>query len=100
MASLYESLRSKLMNLGAFSLSLAVKDLDASLAFYKKLGFEPLADMSEQGWAILKNGEHVIGLFGKYIDGPIGFLGYGKTWCAIGNDFDSTGISDCLSAIL
>ncbi len=56
------------MNLGAFSLSLAVKDLDASLAFYKKLGFEPLADMSEQGWAILKNGDHVIGLFGKYID--------------------------------
>ncbi len=51
------------MNLGAFSISLAVKDIQASIAFYGKLGFERFAGEPEQGWIILKNGEHVIGLF-------------------------------------
>ncbi|KFZ29453.1 glyoxalase [Pseudidiomarina atlantica] len=74
------------MNLGAFSMSLAVKDLTASLAFYKKLGFEPLADMSEQGWAILKNGDHVIGLFGKYIDENI--LTFNPGWDQSGKNVE------------
>jgi lactoylglutathione lyase len=51
------------MQLGAFSISLAVKDLAASRDFYGKLGFEPMCDFPDQGWAILRNGEHVIGLF-------------------------------------
>jgi lactoylglutathione lyase len=51
------------MDLGAFSVSLAVKDLEASRAFYEKLGFEPFHGDASQGWLILKNGEHVIGLF-------------------------------------
>ena len=51
------------MQLGAFSISLAVKDLAASRAFYAKLGFEPLCDFGGEGWAILRNGDHVIGLF-------------------------------------
>jgi len=51
------------MNLGAFSLSLNVKDIEASKAFYEKLGFESLGGDCGQGWTILKNGEHVIGLF-------------------------------------
>jgi lactoylglutathione lyase len=51
------------MDLGAFSVSLAVKDLEASRAFYDKLGFEPFHGDASQGWLILKNGEHVIGLF-------------------------------------
>ena len=51
------------MNLGAFSVSLAVKDIKASTEFYEKLGFEPLGGAPEDGWLILKNGEHVIGLF-------------------------------------
>ena len=51
------------MQLGAFSVSLAVKDLAASRAFYEKLGFAALMDSSAQGWLILKNGEVVIGLF-------------------------------------
>ncbi|MGQ4277604.1 VOC family protein [Pseudidiomarina sp. E22-M8] len=59
------------MNLGAFSVSLAVKDIKASLEFYKKLGFEPLVDLTEQGWAIVKNGDHVIGLFQGMIDETI-----------------------------
>ena len=51
------------MNLGAFSVSLAVKDLAASKAFYEKFGFTVFGGDASQNWLILKNGEHVIGLF-------------------------------------
>ena len=51
------------MKLGAFSISLAVADLEASRAFYEKLGFEVFAGDASQNWLILKNGDHVIGLF-------------------------------------
>ena len=51
------------MDLGAFSISLAVKDLEASQAFYEKLGFKAFAGDASQHWLILKNGDHVIGLF-------------------------------------
>lgn len=51
------------MELGAFSVSLAVKDLEASRAFYEKFGFKPFAGEPTQNWLILKNGDHVIGLF-------------------------------------
>jgi lactoylglutathione lyase len=51
------------MELGAFSISLAVKDLDASREFYEKFGFEVFAGDRSRNWLIVKNGEHVIGLF-------------------------------------
>jgi catechol 2,3-dioxygenase-like lactoylglutathione lyase family enzyme len=51
------------MDLGAFSVSLAVKDLAASRAFYEKFGFAPFAGDAAQGWLIMKNGDHAIGLF-------------------------------------
>jgi lactoylglutathione lyase len=51
------------MNLGAFSISLAVRDLAASRAFYEALGFTPLHVPASGGWAIMKSGEHLIGLF-------------------------------------
>ena len=51
------------MELGAFSVSLAVKDLQASRAFYEKLGFSAMGGDAAQGWLILKNGSTVIGLF-------------------------------------
>lgn len=51
------------MQLGAFSISLTVKDIKASKAFYEKLGFTPLGGDMAQHWIILKNGPHVIGLF-------------------------------------
>lgn len=51
------------MDLGAFSISLAVKDIKASKAFYAKLGFEVFAGDISQNWLILKNGDHAIGLF-------------------------------------
>lgn len=51
------------MQLGAFSVSLAVKDLEASRDFYAKLGFTPFVGDASQGWLILKNDACVIGLF-------------------------------------
>ena len=51
------------MRLGAFSVSLAVKDLGASRAFYEKFGFKAFAGNAAHNWLILKNGECVIGLF-------------------------------------
>lgn len=51
------------MNLGAFSVSLAVRDIEASRSFYEKLGFTTMGGDASQNWLILKNGSHVIGLF-------------------------------------
>ena len=51
------------MELGAFSISLAVKDIEASKLFYAKLGFTIMGGNQAQNWLILKNGDHVIGLF-------------------------------------
>ncbi|MDC0737268.1 VOC family protein [Cognatishimia sp. SS12] len=59
------------MSLGAFSISLSVKDLATSVAFYKTLGFKSHHDMSEHGFAILKNGEAVIGLFEGMFEGNL-----------------------------
>ena len=51
------------MELGNFSVSLAVKDIEASKQFYQKLGFKVFGGDQSQNWLILKNGNHVIGLF-------------------------------------
>lgn len=51
------------MDLGEFSLSLTVKDLAVSKAFYEKLGFEQKGGKEEEGWVILHNGKYAIGLF-------------------------------------
>jgi len=51
------------MDLGNFSLSLAVSDLAASKAFYEKLGFTPTMGDADQGWLILQNGAATVGLF-------------------------------------
>lgn len=51
------------MQLGAFSISLAVKDIQASKTFYQKFGFKPFAGDASQNWLILKNGDLAIGLF-------------------------------------
>jgi lactoylglutathione lyase len=51
------------MELGAFSVSLTVKDIEASRAFYETLGFTAFGGNAAQGWLILKNGPCVIGLF-------------------------------------
>ncbi|MBU2601372.1 MAG: VOC family protein [Actinobacteria bacterium] len=51
------------MELGAFSVSLAVKDLGASKDFYEKLGFEVFAGDASRHWLMMKNGDAVIGFF-------------------------------------
>lgn len=51
------------MTLGAFSISLAVKDIHRSKAFYEALGFQPMGGDIEQKWLILKNGQAIVGLF-------------------------------------
>lgn len=51
------------MELGTFSISLSVKDIEASKLFYEKLGFTVFGGDQSQNWIIMKNGDHVIGLF-------------------------------------
>jgi len=51
------------MKLGTFSISLAVKNLQASKTFYEKLGFTVFGGEASENWLIMKNGEHTIGLF-------------------------------------
>jgi len=74
------------MNLGAFSISLTVKDLERSIAFYQKLGFTSLGGEPAQGWAILKNGEHVIGLFQGMFEKNI--LTFNPGWDQAANTVD------------
>ena len=51
------------MQLGNFSISLAVKDIEASKTFYEKLGFTVFGGDQSQNWLIMKNGDTNIGLF-------------------------------------
>ncbi len=60
-----------MMELGAFSVSLAVKDLGVSKTFYEKLGFEAMAGDQNHGYLIMKNGDHLIGLFQGMFEGNI-----------------------------
>jgi lactoylglutathione lyase len=59
------------MKLGAFSVSLAVKDIAASRAFYEKFGFTVFGGDQSQNWLILKNEETIIGLFQGMFEGNI-----------------------------
>ncbi len=56
------------MELGAFSISLTVKNLEASRKFYEKFGFQARGGDPSQNWLVLKNGDHVIGLFQGMFD--------------------------------
>ena len=51
------------MELGAFTISLTVKDIEDSRVFYEKFGFKVFGGDVSQNWLILKNGDHAIGLF-------------------------------------
>ena len=59
------------LDLGAFSVSLSVKDLEASRTFYESLGFESFGGNAEHGYLILKNGDQIIGLFQGMFEGNI-----------------------------
>lgn len=57
------------MELGAFSVSLSVKDIHKALEFYQKLGFTHKGGNIDQNWVVLKNGSAVIGLFQGMFEG-------------------------------
>jgi catechol 2,3-dioxygenase-like lactoylglutathione lyase family enzyme len=62
------------MNLGAFSISLSVKDLTVSRAFYETLGFTTFGGTAEHGYLIMKNGDHLVGIFqGMFEDNLLTF---------------------------
>ena len=75
------------MDLGAFSVSLAVKDLTASKDFYEKLGFESGGGDPTQNWVILRNGNHVLGLFQDMFKENI--LTFNPGWGQTGNELES-----------
>jgi len=74
------------MNLGTFSISLAVRDLDASHAFYAALGFAPVGGAASDGWMILKNGACTLGLFQGMFERNM--LTFNPGWDADGRPVD------------
>lgn len=74
------------MGSGAFSISLAVKDIRASKEFYEKLGFSALMGEAEQNWLIMKNGDAVIGLFQGMFDRNI--MTFNPGWDQDAKDVD------------
>ena len=75
------------MELGAFSVSLAVKNLEASKVFYEKLGFQVFAGDAAQNWLIMKNSDHIIGLFQGMFEKNI--LTFNPGWDQNANKLDS-----------
>jgi catechol 2,3-dioxygenase-like lactoylglutathione lyase family enzyme len=74
------------MNLGQFSISLAVKDLGASRAFYEKLGFTVFGGNAEHHYLIMKQGPTLIGLFQGMFEKNI--LTFNPGWDADAKDVD------------
>ena len=74
------------MKLGAFSVSLAVKDIETSRDFYEKFGFEIVGGDQSQNWLILRNGTCTIGLFQGMFEGNI--LTFNPGWDAMAQPLD------------
>ena len=75
------------MELGAFSISLAVKDIEASRVFYEKFGFAVVGGDPSQNWQILRNGHHTIGLFQGMFEKNI--LTFNPGWDRKGEPLDT-----------
>ncbi|TDL32472.1 VOC family protein [Jeotgalibacillus sp. S-D1] len=75
------------MNLGAFSVSLTVKDISKSKSFYENLGFEVLGGDMNQHWLIMKNKDCVIGLFQGMFEKNI--LTFNPGWNQSAEELDS-----------
>ena len=75
------------MKLGAFSVSLSVKDIEASKQFYEKFGFTAMGGDQANGWLILKNDHIIIGLFQGMFEGNI--LTFNPGWDQDANTLDS-----------
>jgi catechol 2,3-dioxygenase-like lactoylglutathione lyase family enzyme len=74
------------MKLGAFSVSLSVKDIHKSKAFYEKLGFEVFGGDITQNYLIMKNGDALVGLFQGMFEGNI--LTFNPGWDQDANHVD------------
>lgn len=75
------------MELGNFSLSLSVKDIEASRAFYEKLGFKIFGGDAGQGWLIMKSPSCIIGLFQGMFEKNT--LTFNPGWDAEGNKLEN-----------
>ena len=75
------------MQLGAFSMSLSVKDLGKSVAFYQSLGFTQIAGALDENWAMMRNGETAIGLFHGMFEGNM--LTFNPGWSAEEEEIES-----------
>jgi len=75
------------MELGAFSISLNVKDIEVSKSFYEKLGFQVFGGDMAQNWLILRNGDHTIGLFQGMFEKNM--LTFNPGWDKNGNTLDA-----------
>ena len=86
------------MELGAFSVSLAVKDIEKSKQFYEKLGFEIVGGDQSQNWLIMRCAGHTIGLFQGMFEKNI--LTFNPGWDKNANNLDSfTDIREILKTI-
>ncbi len=86
------------MKLGAFSISLSVKDLAASQSFYEKLGFSVFGGNAAEHWLIMKNGAHMIGLFQGMFEQNI--LTFNPGWDQDANPLESfTDVRDLQRAL-
>lgn len=88
------------MQLGHFSISLSVKDLAKSKAFYEALGFEMIAGSLDENWAMMRNGDTAIGLFHAMFEGNM--LTFNPGWAreeeALDEFLDIRDIQDRLQA--
>ncbi|MDO6447276.1 VOC family protein [Colwellia sp. 1_MG-2023] len=75
------------MELGAFSVSLAVNNIEESKIFYQKLGFEIIGGDQSQNWLILRNGQHTLGLFQGMFEGNI--MTFNPGWDQNGKTLES-----------
>ncbi len=75
------------MELGAFSVSLAVQDLEASRTFYEKLGFQVVAGEPSENWQILRNGSCTIGMFQGMFEKNI--LTFNPGWDSQGQNLET-----------
>lgn len=82
----HKSKKENNMKLGAFSVSLSVKDLNVSKAFYENLGFKEFGGGMEQNYLIMKNGNALIGLFQGMFKGNI--LTFNPGWDENANDVE------------
>jgi catechol 2,3-dioxygenase-like lactoylglutathione lyase family enzyme len=86
------------MNLGAFSISLAVQDLERSRAFYEALGFQVMAGGKEQNYLIMNSGSTVLGLFQGMFEKNI--LTFNPGWDQAGQTLpDFTDVRDICAAL-